>query len=203
MTLRLVLAGAVAAGLVAIAVGPASAAPSDEDSDRSDRGEGRRDEWDAWSITLHGGALLPLSAMADTHQTGLVAGARIAWSSRIGLGLEVSGAYSPLPGRPVDEIKTETHYGTLTAGPRFTLGRGLWRATIAAGGGGSFERTRLTQGDTDLTSTRSGAIVEGRAALEMHVVPGGGLVVGGGYTHSFGDDEYRYAAAGAGLMLTF
>jgi hypothetical protein len=198
MTLRLVLAGAIAASLVAIAVGPASAAPADIDAP-----ETRDDEWDAWSITMLGGALIPLSTMSDTHQTGLVAGARVAWQTRFGLGLEVSGSYSPLSGRPVDEIKAETHYGTLTAGPRFTLGRGLWRLTIAAGGGGAFERTRLTQGDVALTSTRSGALVEGRGALEMHVVPGGGLVVGGGYTHSFGDDEYRYATASAGLMLTF
>jgi len=197
MTLRPVLTGAVAAGLLAAAVGPAIA---DEDPGAE---PAQRSSEAYWSVTMHGGALVPLLAMNDTHQISLVAGARVGWTSRIGLGLELSGTYAPLSRRPTDEVTAETHYGTLTFGPRYTLGHGLVRGTIAVGGGMAGERTRLIQGDVALTTTTFTPVAEGRLGLELHVIDGGGLTFGASYTQTFDDEPYRYASVGGGLMLTF
>src|SRR5215213_1944739 len=74
-----------------------------------------------WSVSLLGGALVPLPDMNETHQPGLLAGARIGWTSRSGLGLEVAGSYSPLPRRPQDEVTYDSHYGVATLGPTVTF----------------------------------------------------------------------------------
>src|SRR5262245_20384253 len=111
------VSAAVAAVLIASAVRPALA----DDERASD-----------WSVSLLGGGLVPLPEMNRTHQPGLLAGARIGWASRLGLGLEVAGSYSPLPRKPQDEVTFESHYGTATLGPTYTfrLGTPTLRLTL-------------------------------------------------------------------------
>src|SRR5690242_17441966 len=139
------LAVVLAAMLIASAVRPA----------RADDGAS------IWSVSLLGGALAPLPKMNDTHQPGLLAGARIGWTSRIGLGLEIAGTYSPLPRKPLDEVTYDSHYGTATFGPTYTLGHHVWRLTLAAGGGAAFEKTRVHVGDTDVDTRHVLPLVDG------------------------------------------
>src|SRR5678815_3245622 len=50
-----------------------------------------------WHVSFLGGVVKPLGDNADNHDLGLLAGGRIGWSHRVGLGLAISGFYSPLP----------------------------------------------------------------------------------------------------------
>jgi hypothetical protein len=46
-------------------------------------------------------------------------------------------------------------------------------------------------------------VASGGLRLELHVINGGGVLLGGGVTQTFGDITYRYADATGGLILTF
>jgi hypothetical protein len=138
-----------------------------------------------------------------THQYGLVAMARVSWTSVIGVGAEVGASYSPLPRAPVRGLRSEGNYGTLVAGPTYTYGQGVWRLALAAGGGLAIERTRQRGTGLDDGATRTLLAVQGGPRIEIHLVDGGGLVVGGDYTYTFGAVTYSYASYVAGLILTF
>ena|SRR5688572_1540877 len=204
MTPRLVAACALAVGLVAGAVGPARAQATSQASQRGDTEPGEARGRDAyWSLNVLGGALQPLGDMDLTHQYGLVAAARVSWTSVIGVGVEVGATYSPLPRSPVRDVRSEGHYGTLVVGPTYTYGRGVWRLTAVAAGGVAVDRIRRRGAALDDTATLTLAAVQGGARVEIHLVEAGGLVVGGDYTYTFGDATYSYASYGAGLILTF
>ena len=100
----------VAAILVTAAVRPAAAEEED-----------KRDEDAYWSVALVGGLLVPTGDLNVAHQTGLIAGGRMGWISRLGLGVEVDAAYSPLPRKPSDTETARGHFGVATVGPRYTL----------------------------------------------------------------------------------
>jgi hypothetical protein len=207
MNPRLVVACALAVGLVAGAVGPArgqatSQAPQNGDSAEAEPGEQRGPE-SYWSLNVVGGALQPLGDMDLTHQYGLVTTARVTWTSVIGVGAEVAASYSPLPRTPVRDVRSEGNYGTLVAGPTYTYGRGVWRLTAVAAGGVAIDRTRRRGAGLDDKTTLALAAVQGGARVEIHLVEAGGLVIGGDYTYTFGDATYSYASYGAGLALTF
>src|SRR5829696_8687726 len=113
MTARLVLACAVAVGLAAGAVGPAHAQPPEaaQDGQDADEDSESRGPRAYWALCVLGGALQPLGDMDLTHQYGLVATARVSWTSVIGVGAEVGATYSPLPRQPVRGLRAEGNYG--------------------------------------------------------------------------------------------
>jgi hypothetical protein len=182
----------LAVGLVAAAVGPAFAQEREGGSER-----------DSWALTLHGGALVPLSPMDLTHQAGMLAGTRLGWTSPIRLGVEVAATYSPLPRIATEGVTTESHYATLMVGPTYALGSGLLRFTVAAEGGVAAETRRRIDGDLDERSQHVMPAVAGAFRMELHVVRSGALVFGGGATRTFVDESYFYASGEAGLILTF
>jgi len=186
---------ALLAILVAIAVVGAAVRPAAADED-----SGARSSY--WSVSLLGGALVPLPPMNEDHQIGLVAGLRTGWTSKLGLGLGLAADYSPLPRRTADGVTYETHYGTVTAGPHWTIGHDTVRLTIGGGGGVALEQT-TARGATVERSRRAVPAAVGEVVLELHVIGGGGFLLGGGAGFTFGDDPYRYAYGLGGLTLTF
>ncbi|HUH03102.1 MAG TPA: hypothetical protein VML75_13995 [Kofleriaceae bacterium] len=165
-----------------------------------------------WSIGFLGGVLAPQGDMSDTHKAGLAAGGRLGWTSRSGLGLYVAGQYSPLPrratGDPVESF--ETHFGTLTLEPTFTLRWRRLRLWLSAGGGAAAERTRhVYRGMNGQRRTDYVPAASATAGLELHLFSGGGLVVQGNYTRLFGELgfvdglEYEFANLTGGVVFLF
>jgi len=192
---RPLLAGVIA---VAIAAAGANAAATPDDAGSP---APRRP---AWSVSLLGGALQPIGTMKDSHTRGLTAGVRVAWSSRIGLGLEAAVDYSPLPHAAAVDATFDTTYATATAGPSFTIGWPTVRFGLAAMGGAALDRTRTTNALLGAsTDTRIAPAVTGALEIKLLLVSGGGFILSGGGTQTFGKLDYRYATATAGLTLAF
>lgn len=165
-----------------------------------------------WSIGFLGGVLAPQGDMSDTHKEGLTAGGRLGWTSRSGFGLYVAGQYSPLPRRATaDPLESfETHFGTVTLEPTFTLRWRRLRLWLSAGGGASAERTRqLYRGSKGPRKTDYVPAASATAGLELHLFSGGGLVVQGNYTKLFGELgfidglEYQFANLTGGVVFLF
>lgn len=174
---------------VVLAVFPASAR-----ADTRNRAAG-------YGIGFLGGVLLPMGATSDTHQQGLAAGLRMGYTGRTGLGLDMAIEYSPLPLREdAGASVAETHFATAGLMPRFTLGKGVVRAWVGAGGGVALQYDTLNDGSTQMAYEPAGM---GAAALELHLLTGVGLVAMGSYTRTFGDLAYEYLTATGGLLLTF
>jgi hypothetical protein len=193
---RPIVVGVIAAAAAIAAAGAGARAAPDEGVPAPHR--------PAWSVSLLGGALQPIGTMKSSHQRGLAAGIRVAWSSRIGLGLEAAFDYSPLPHAAAVDATFDTTYGTAAAGPSYTVGWPTVRFGIAAMGGMAIDRTRTT--DTLLgatTDTRTAPAITGAVEIKLLLVSGGGLILAGGGTRTFGTLDYRYATATAGLTLAF
>lgn len=159
-----------------------------------------------WSVSFLGGVLSPMGTMKETHKRGLSAGARIAWTHKTGLGIEVQTEYSPLPRTNLMPLETyETHFGVATIGPRFILGSGFARAWIGGGGGVAFERSaRKYRGAVDDTETTVVPVINAASGLELHIMNNGGLVLSGAYTKSYKTSDVRkYYSLVGGLVFTF
>lgn len=154
-----------------------------------------------YGIGFLGGVLLPIGATSDTHQQGLAAGLRMGYTGRSGLGIDMALEYSPLPLQAdAGASVAETHFATVGLMPRFTLGKGLLRVWVGAGGGMALQYDTLSDGSTQMAYEPAGM---GAAALELHLLTGVGLVAMGSYTRTFGDLGYEYLTATGGLLLTF
>jgi opacity protein-like surface antigen len=147
-----------------------------------------------WSVALLGGYLAPVREMREGYQDALVAGARIKFTSRLGIGMSVALDYSPLPRKTADAAMLDTTYGTAALLPGYTIGKGVVRVHLSAGGGVAVENT---------AEAYAMPAALGQLALELHVTDGGGLMMAGGATKTFGDDAraYEYGWAMAGLKL--
>jgi hypothetical protein len=157
-----------------------------------------------WSVTLGGGALVPLGAMRDSHRDTLLAGLRLGVRARIGLGAQLAVDYSPLPRRDVLGQRIDTTYGTAALLPSWTIGRGAVRLQLAAGGGVAVEEVAITAGNAPDRQERAVAPVAlGQLGVELHVTRGGGIVLLGGAARTYGDLASEYAWALGGLMLEF
>jgi hypothetical protein len=157
-----------------------------------------------WSLTLGGGALAPVGEMRDGYQEALVAGVRLGVRARVGIGVQLGVDYSPLPRRSTMTETFDTTYGTVALGPSCPIGHGTLRLQLGAGGGVALESVSVSESET--TSTTESALAGAALAqvgLELHVTKGGGLVVLGGATRTFGDREYQYAWGMGGLTLEF
>jgi hypothetical protein len=159
-----------------------------------------------FSFGMVGGLLQPTGAMKDSHQRGLIAGLRLAWTSRIGLGIEAAIDYSPLPQRPTDTgDRFDTTYATAAIGPRFAAGWTHLQFAVAAGGGVAVDHTATASAllATTTSSTEVAPAAEVGLEIDVPVVDGGGFMLTGGGTRAFGDLAYQYAWAMGGLALSF
>jgi hypothetical protein len=154
---------------------------------------------------LGGGALAPVGEMREGYQDGLVAGIRIGVRSRIGLGIQLAADYSPLPRRSGASETFDTAYGTAALVPTWTFGRGVLRVQAGAGGGVALEHVAMTASDgaPAIADDVVAAAALAQVGLEVHFTDGGGLVLLGGATRTFGDREYQYAWGLGGLTLEF
>lgn len=156
-----------------------------------------------WSMTLAGGALAPVMEMRDGYQDALVAGLRFGVRAPIGIGIQLAADYSPLPRRDAAGDASTT-YGTVALVPAWTFGSGTVRFQLGAGGGMALERvTATTIEGEEVVEDHAEPAALGQVGLEIHVTRGGGLVLLGGATQTFGDREYRYAWGMGGLTLEF
>jgi len=163
-----------------------------------------------WHVSFMGGVLEPLSTTADDHELGLVAGGRVGWSHRSGLGLAIGGFYSPLPRKETDPVEThDSHFGVLTAGPQLSLQWKKLRIWMAAGAGMAYERTRhLVRNALVDKKSEYGSAGTASAGIELHFIDAGGLVVAADYARTFrslayATDHYQLATATAGLVFLF
>jgi hypothetical protein len=147
-----------------------------------------------WSLSLLGGYLAPVREMRDGYQDALIAGARIKYTSRLGLGVSLALDYSPLPRKSSGAEMFDTTYGTAALLPGYTLGKGVVRVHLSAGGGVAVENT---------AEAYAMPAALGQLALELQVTDGGGVMMAGGATKTFGDEAraYEYGWAMAGLKL--
>jgi hypothetical protein len=186
--IQLLLAGAMLVGTI----GRASADPVAKSEPKGAQ----------WTLTLSGGALVPLGVMRDGYQDALVAGMRFGVRAKVGIGLELAVDYSPLPHREGPSVTSDTNYGTVALLPGWTLGSGTLRLQIAGGGGVALERlvSRSAAGFTEKVAMPAAI---GQFGIQLHVTKGGGFVLLAGATKTFGDREYQYAWGMGGLTLDF
>ncbi len=157
----------------------------------------------SWTTTFAGGALWPLQAMETTHQQSLAAGLRIGYTSPYVVGIDLALDYAPLSRLAVSEDESfQTHFASAQLMPKLSVGRGVVRLWLGAGGGYAVDRTTATAGDA-ATTTEYAPIATAAAGLELHVVTGAGLAVIGSYSRLFGQLEYQYATAVGGLIFEF
>lgn len=154
-----------------------------------------------WSLSFSGGAAFPLAEYADSHDDALGAAVGLAYTGKSGLGIGVQAGYSPLPlsdevadDDPDFDTSGENHVAHAALAPRFTLGGGALRLVLGAGGGVLFEKA---------ASPRTAAAALAHAGLELHILGGAGLTVGGSYLRSFKSNEAQLASAQAGFVMTF
>lgn len=193
--------------VAAITLGAGASLVRADDGAGGDPDEATNKPGSYWSVLLQGGMLTPLGDMQDEHQSSLAAGMRIGWISRLGLGVDIVGEYSPLSRKPSPaEDVYETHFVTAGVQPRFTLGKRAVRLWVAAGGGVSYERTKhvATLGVELGPTTNHYALTAGGAVgLELHLASGLGLAVIGSYGRSVGQIEHELVNVTGGLAFTF
>ena len=162
------------------------------------------------SVSFLGGLLRPLRRMRSSHDQSLLAGVRVGWTSRLGLGIEVTADYSPLPRDDVPQLSAyETHFGVLAANPRFTLHWKKLRLWVGAGGGVAIERTTELYRDSEVgTRTHWSPAAVAAAGFEIHMLASGGLTLVGSYARLFRELDiegvkYEYANLTGGLVFVF
>ena len=152
-----------------------------------------------WHTSFGGGVMVPIGNMSEAFSAGLAANLRIGYTSKFGLGLAIGAGYSPLP-RKQTTIAPESHLVLLTALPRFTIGRDLFRMWVGAGGGVVLQRTDQAMGTVSATEP----VATGEAGLEMHLFSSGGISILGSYSKSFGRDvDASLFSFSGGLVFTF
>lgn len=163
-----------------------------------------------WSVSFLGGLLTPRKEMRTWFDQSLLAGTRVGWTGRSGLGIEVTADYSPLPRDDVPElVEFETHFGVATAAPRFTLRWKKLRLWVGAGGGVAVERTtEFYRTEKVETSNDWSPAVVGSAGLDLHLLDSGGLTVVGSYARVFRElgvegVKYEFANLTGGLVFVF
>lgn len=166
-----------------------------------------------WMVSFLGGALLPVRETADQRDLGLGVGLKVGFTSKYGFGVALSAQYSPLPvadpaeGADADDV-VENHFVSGAVTPRFTIGRGALRLTLAAGGGFMTERTTSrAAADGEESARRTDSVLAGAGVgelgLETYLWDSGGLVVTGSYLRAFGESESEIASVLGGLVFTF
>ena len=186
--------------MLALVAGPARAEDAKPNGDR----------YSYFGVSFVGGMLTPRTDFGDSHKRGLIAGGRFGWTSKRGLGLDVTADYSPLLRRDVPELTSfETHFAVATLAPRFTLRWRAFRFWVAGGGGIAFERTRelFREESVDVTSAYAPA-ASGGGGIELHLLSSGGLVIAADYTKVFGelvypDVYYKFYNLRGGLVFVF
>jgi hypothetical protein len=159
-----------------------------------------------FSLGMVGGVVQPLGSLKDSHQRGLIAGLRLGWTSRIGLGVEAAIDYSPLPHAPtLDGARFDTTYALAAIGPRFAAGWTHLRFALAAAGGVAVDHTTQTSPEpaTTASTTEVAPAAQVGVEIEVPVVSGGGFLLTGGGTRAFGSLHYDYAWAMGGLAMSF
>ncbi len=176
---------------------------------RADGDEQKQDSYSYWSISFLGGMLTPRTDFAQSFKRSLIAGGRLGWTSKMGLGLDITADYSPLPRKDVPELTSyETVFGVATAAPRFTLRWRSLRLWVSGGAGVAFERTReLFRGESLGVTTKYGFAASGGAGLELHLLSNGGLVVAADYTKVYRylvePIHYKFYNLRGGLVFVF
>lgn len=196
---RAVLALAVAAG-IAFATHPAAAEKKKKNDSSS-----------YWSISFLGGELFPRRDMRSTHDAGLAAGARVGWTSKLGLGLYMAVDYAPLARNATnDPLESfETHFGLITVQPSYTLAWKSLRLWVSGGVGMAAERTRRYYRDVaGERKTDYSPAVTGVGGLELHLFNGGGLVATASYSRlleavGFTDVKYEFVTFTGGFVFAF
>jgi opacity protein-like surface antigen len=183
-----------AAAMIAVA-SPAAAQPESEPPAPPRKGA-------RWSLALGGGALAPVRDMREGYQDALVAGLRFGVRARSGVGMQLGVDYSPLPRRPTSTETFDTTYGTVVLVPSLTIGHGTLRVQVGAGGGIALEQA-TARDPVPTSDTTYAAAALAQVGVELHVTDGGGLILLGGATRTFGDREYEYAWGMGGLTLEF
>lgn len=158
-----------------------------------------------WSTTLLGGVIVPLGTMTDSHRRSLAAGLRVGWTSRVGLGVDVIGGYSPVSRSDIaDGQRADSHLIGGMVMPRFTLGRGSVRAWVAAGAGLAFQRTNVVAGtETVATSNDVAMSADAALAVELHPISGVGLALVSSYHRGLIGEPFEFVNLTAGLTFTF
>lgn len=185
---------------LSLSLGTASA----DDDDDTDEDETTNPSY--WSMQFRGGVMLPVRGMEDRFQSGIAGAVQFGWISKIGLGFDINGEYTPLPRKDVPDLENyETHFMAATFMPKFVIGKnGVVRLWVAGGGGMAAERTKATYRDMPTeTTTDFVPVFGGAAALELHLISSGGLVVGASYLVTGGDVNYKFVNATGGLVFTF
>lgn len=196
------LACLCALSIATVLAGPAHADEFGKDPDSGDK--------PYWSVSFLGGLLTPRKEMRTWYDQTLVFGGRFGWTSRSGLGIDLTADYSPLPRDDVPELVAfETHFALATAAPRFTLRWKKLRFWVGAGGGIAVERTTELLRDAKVaTNTDWATAAVASAGVELHLVDSGGLVVAGSYARLFRDLgieglELEFANLTGGLVFVF
>ena len=186
--------------ITVLAVAATSAHAEDKKSKRSSY----------WQISFLGGLLTPRVAMGDTFKPSLVAGGRFGWTSKMGLGVDVTANYSPLPRKDVPELTTfETHFGVTTLAPRFTLPWKALRFWVTGGGGIAVERTRrLYRDQPEELTTKYAPAASAGGGIDLHLLSSGGLTIAANYTKVYkylGETglHYKYYNLTGGLAFVF
>ncbi len=166
-----------------------------------------------WNIAFSGGLLIPTGAMSQTHKGGLIAEGKVGWTSKIGIGAELSAAYSPLPTTrtQANGVQVDSDYFLLSLAPKITLGRNTLRLWISIGGGATIERTEKAStsshmnNDMSTTSTVTSISPSASASggIEAHILAGGGIYVSSTYTRSLGSFNHENYRVSSGLVLSF
>ena len=152
-----------------------------------------------WFTSFLGGVAVPGGEMGEVFNRGLAANLRFGYTGKLGLGLSVGATYSPLPKKQTD-LAAESHLGLITALPRFTLGRNLFRMWFAAGGGVALQRTDEATGAVNNMEL----IAAGEAGFEMFVFSSGGIALLGNYSKGFGQDiRASLFSLSGGLVFSF
>jgi hypothetical protein len=155
-------------------------------------------------VAVVGGAVVPVGATGDSHRVGAVAVTRVAYTSELGVGAEVSAAYAPLPRHTEAGVRTASHYGLITAGPLFTtFWWSQWRLTAVADAGVAIESVRSRVASMDASQRSVLPVVGGGLRLGLRLGNRGALTVGGGFHQHFGSGSYSLVDIVAGITLTF
>lgn len=185
MNLRL-LARSLAV-FVVVLMGPLANSALADDKE----GENKPKHESYFAISPAGGLLVPIGKMtrgAGRADKGLAIDGRLAYVGSSGFGLDFGVLYTPLSRGSASSAMI-----SLSAGPRYTLGRGAPRLWVSVGGGAVLEY--------DADNSSNAATVNAAAGLELHFFSNGGLAVRAAYARGFSGD-YHLATVTGGLVFT-
>jgi hypothetical protein len=187
-------------GIVLLGGGARAQQPEDETEVKERRSE--------LTVAFSGGALVPQGEMGVETNPGLDVVGRVGWLTPSGIGLVMNLEYAPLrrdPGTVADDEVVDAHLFAATAGPRFTLGRDIFRVWLAGGAGVVVERTSTTGSDmSSQVEVESALGVSGGGGLDFCFFGSGGITVAGAYTRGLSSGaEQEYVSVNAGLVFVY